>query len=50
VILRYEIYQYFTSKSTPIKNLRKEKAFPDFVYPLYVRQKLAGCLIDNNTV
>jgi hypothetical protein len=37
-----EIYEYFTSKSNPIKNLRTDKTFPDFVYPHYVGQKLGG--------
>jgi hypothetical protein len=50
VTLRCEIYEYFASKSNPIKNLRKDKAFSDFVYPRYVRQKLAGGLIDNNAI
>lgn len=33
-----------------MENLRKDKAFLDFVYQRYVRQKLAGGLIDNNTI
>ena len=50
MILSCEIYECFTSKSNPIKTLRKDKIFPDFVYLRYVRQKLAGGLIDNNTI